>query len=249
MLKYWETNWKSEKGLETHRYEVTFNEVLSRSTVEEQKKRPERLSLVKFFDDKESNYFFDICRIFQKNGENFNFENNKKFHTTLLGFPIVDPKYYDAITERIDQFTMGKNIEMNIKLDLVRLGTKYQNNSTLNPVKGVSNGTVIGFGDYLDNREFITFGDKLSSFLVEDEYLNNVLGKKFRRRFPTIWCTMGYYTADFKVTAKLETLFSKYQDLDSHFFGIPCYELELGLSHYKDLRDWKRICTFPLPAN
>ena len=47
--------------------------------------------------------------------------------------------------ELINLLTIGKHAEMNIKLDLVRLGTKYENNNTLNPVYGVSNGTVIGF--------------------------------------------------------------------------------------------------------
>ena len=61
---------------------------------------------------------------------------------------MVDPRYYDAITERINQFSLGEQAEMNVKFDLVRLGTKYQINNTLNPVQGVSNGTVIAFGDY-----------------------------------------------------------------------------------------------------
>jgi len=121
MLKYWETNWKSEKGFETHRYQVIFNEVLSRSTVEEQKKRPERLSLVMFFEDKERNYLLDICRLFQKNDEHFYFDNNKKFHTTVLGFPVVEPEYYDAITERLNQFSLGEQLEMNVRFDVIRL--------------------------------------------------------------------------------------------------------------------------------
>jgi len=249
MLKYWETNWKFEKGFETHRYQVIFNEVLTQGTVEEQKKRPERLSLVMFLEEKERNYFSDICRFFRKNDEHFYFDNNKKFHTTLLGFPIVEPEYYEVITERINQFSLWEQPEMNVKFDMFRLGTKYQNKNTLNPISGVSNGTVIAFGDYPVNKELTTFGDTLSSFLAEDEYLNIALGKKFRRRFPSVWCTMGYYTTDFKITNKLETLFSKYEDLKSHFFHIPCYQLELGTSHYKDLRDWKRIQNFSLRTN
>ncbi len=249
MLKYYETNWQFEEGLETHSYQISFEEVKSQNTIEEQKKRSERLSLVKFFDDKVRNYFFDICRLFQKNDEHFYFDNSKKFHSTLLGFPVVEPEYYDAITERINKFSLGEQPEMTVKFDLVRLGTKYQNNNTLNPINGASNGTVIAFGDYPNNKQLATLGDKLSSFLVKDEYLNTALGKKFRRRFPTVWCTMGYYTTDFKITNKLEILFSKYQKLDSHFFHNPCHQLELGTSHYKDLRDWKRIQNFSLHTN
>ena len=48
ILQYRETNWLYEEGLETHSYNVTFEEVKSRCTIEEQQKHLERLSLVKF---------------------------------------------------------------------------------------------------------------------------------------------------------------------------------------------------------
>ena len=41
-------------------------------------------------------------------------------------------------------------------------------------------------------------------------------------------------------------IFDKYRTLDQTFFHIPCDEIELGTSHYKDLRDWKRIEIFSL---
>ena len=103
MLKYWETNWKSENGFETNRYQVILNEVLSQNTVEEQKKRSERLSLVKFFDGSDRTCFLDICLHIQKNDEEFYFDKFKRLHTTLLGFPVVEPEYYDTIAEKINQ--------------------------------------------------------------------------------------------------------------------------------------------------
>src|SRR5688572_21989709 len=138
MLKYTETNWQSDEGLQTHSYQVTFYEVKSQITIQEQKERAERLSLVKFINDHERTQLSGICDHFQNNVEHFYFDKNKKFHTTLLGFPVVDPRYYDAITERINQFSLGEQAEMNVKFDLVRLGTKYQINNTLNPVQGVT---------------------------------------------------------------------------------------------------------------
>ncbi len=60
MLKYVETNWQSEEGLETHDYQISFEEVKSQSTIKEQEKRPERLSLVKFFDGSDRTCFFLI---------------------------------------------------------------------------------------------------------------------------------------------------------------------------------------------
>jgi len=41
-------------------------------------------------------------------------------------------------------------------------------------------------------------------------------------------------------------IFDKYRTLDPTFFHIPWYEIELGTSHYNDLRDWKRIEKFSL---
>jgi hypothetical protein len=250
LLKYSETNWRYKEGLLTHSYQVTFDEVNSQSTIGEQKERAERLSLVKLFDDNESNYFFEIASRFQKNDDHFYFDKNKKFHTTLLGLPPVETAYYKPIREKIKQYsyeTQPKN--MNIKFDLIRLGTKYENNNTLKPVPNVSNGTIIASGNIPHNEDFITFGNHLTSFLLEDENLNSMIGRKFRRRFPTIWCTMGHYTADFKITIELERLFDEYKNLDSEYFQIPCYELELGTSHYKDLRDWKPMQKFSLPRD
>lgn len=249
MLKYYETNWQSEEGLDTNNYRITFEEVRSESTVEEQKKRSERLSLVKFFHGNERSRLLDICHTIKKINGNFSSDEHRRFHVTLLGFPVVEPDHYNAIIEKINQYFEVVRGEMMVKFDVIRLGTKYANNNTLKPVNGISNGTLIAFGDSLRNSGFITFGNKLTSFLLDDEDLNPVLGRKFRRRFPTVWCTMGYYTTDFKITTKLETLFNKYQNLDSNFIHIPCYEIELGTSHYKDLRDWKRIRRFSLATN
>jgi len=136
--------------------------------------------------------------------------------------------------------------KMSVEFDLIRLGTKHENNNTLKPVHGVSNGTIIAFGNNLRNTDFINFGNELVSFLSKDQKLNSILGTKFRRRFPTVWCTMGHYTTDFRITIELEKLFNQYKNLDSTHFRIPCSELELGSSHYKDLRDWKRIDRFSI---
>lgn len=238
MLKYEETNWKNEKGLHTRSYKVTFDKVESQSTIQEQKERAERLSLVKLF---ESDHFIEICSRFQKNDEHFYFDKNKRFHTTLLGFPVIESANYELVREKIKQYSEKLEARLEVKFDLIRLGTKYENGNSLRPVEGVSNGTIISIGDNLRNRGFIDYGNKLASFLLKDENLNSILGEKFRRRFPSVWCTMGHYTRDFKITVELEKLFNEYKNLDSAYFHISCSELELGKSSYKDLRDWKLI--------
>jgi hypothetical protein len=249
MLKYYETNWQNKEGLQVHSYEVTFGEVKSQSTIEEQKERAERLSLVKLFDDNESKYFSEIASSFQKNDDHFYFDKNKKFHTTLLGFPVIDSGYYEVVRQEIKEFSEEMEARINVKFGLTRLGTKYENSNTLKPAYAVSNGTIIAVGEMEHNMDFVTFGNKLASLLVKDENLGIVLGKKFRRRFPTVWCTLGYYTNDFKIKSDLEMIFDKYGTLDQTLFHIPCYEIELGTSHYKDLRDWKPIQKFELPSD
>lgn len=249
MLKYNETNWQNKEGLQVHSYQVTFGEVKSQSTIEEQEERAERLSLVKLFDGDESNYFFEIASTFQKNDDHFYFDKNKKFHTTMLGFPVIDSTYYEVVRQQIKEFSEGMEAGMKVEFELIRLGTKYENSNTLKPVYGVSNGTIIAVGEIEHNIDFVTCGNKLASLLVKNENLGIALGKKFRRRFPTVWCTLGNYTNDFKIESDLEMIFDKYKTLDQTFFHIPCYEIELGTSHYKDLRDWKRIEIFSLPRD
>jgi hypothetical protein len=57
---------------------------------------------------------------------------------------------------------------------------------------------------------------------------------------------MGHYVSDFKIIDELEKLFNEYKKLDSNHYHLPCFELQLGSSHYKDLRDWKEIQTFSI---
>jgi hypothetical protein len=246
MLKYYETNWQKKEGLQKHSYQVTFDEVKAQNTIEEQKERAERLSLVKIFDNNERDRFLEISERFQKNDEYFYYHKDRKFHTTVLGLPVIGSAYYGAIGEKIEQFSEEMGAKMYVKFDLIRLGTKYQTSSTLKPVSGVSNGTIIAFGDNAYNAGFTAFGNKLASFLSKDEDLSSILGRKFRRRFPTVWCTMGHYTVDFKITCEHEKLFNEYKDLDSDYFHLTCSELELGKSSYKDLRDWRLIEKFSI---
>jgi len=210
----------------------------------EQEKRVERLSLVKFFDDNQRHLFVKICRQFQNENPDFYFDQNKKFHSTILGFRVIESDYYNIIADKIKLFSEQIDAELSIKFDVVRLGTKYESNSTLNPIKNTSNGTIIAFGDTIQNKIFTDFGNNLASFLLNCRDLSPLLGRKFRRRFPTVWSTLGYYVRDFKIRSNLELLFNEYVNLESALFQMPCGELELGKSCFKDLRDWNLIKRF-----
>jgi hypothetical protein len=222
MLKYSETNWKFKKGLQTRSYELSFRRVITQKTLVEQRKRSERLSLVKILKNK-TLPLVDICQHFRKNVHHFYYNKNKLFHTTLLGFPAINRTYYDVVTERISEFIERRQKEMLVRFGLIRLGTEYGKNGVLKPDPGMSNGTVIAYGDSSSNREFTRYGNKLASFLIDDTSLKIILGTEFRRKFPTVWCTMGYFTRDFMITSEIELLFNHYRILDKDQFRIPCY--------------------------
>jgi hypothetical protein len=195
----------------------------------------------------ERSQLVDICHDFKKNDSHLCFDKNERFHVTLLGLPVVTSAHCDKIIKKISEFIELTRIELNIKFELIRLGTKCENTDTLYPVYGTSNGTIIEYGDSISNKEFTTYGNELIGFLLLDRNLNSILGKPFRRRLPTVWCRLANYTRDFTITNHLETLFNKYKNLNEALLQIPCLELELGFSHYKDLRDWKPIQNFTLP--
>jgi hypothetical protein len=80
------------------------------------------LSLVRFFDRDEQNDLFEICAQFQENDEHFYFNKNKKFHITLLGFPVFDSEKYALVEEKLKEFYDEKRCKMSLKLELIRLG-------------------------------------------------------------------------------------------------------------------------------
>ena len=77
---------------------------------------------------------------------------------------------------------------------------------------------------------------------MNDKNIQSILGKNFRRKFPTVWITLGYY--DKKGTSKIDTvledIFKQYIKLDKEFsFSIS--EISLVKSKYKNLRYPKLI--------
>ena len=137
---------------------------------------------------------------------------------------------------------------LNIKFDAVRPGTMYFANNTLKPTYGVGNGTVIAIGDVAQNGSFCNYSNQLTSFLLKDKKVRSTLGNNFRRKFPTVWCTLGYYNKNnnFKVGVKLENIFKKYNNLNGNDFEIAITEIALVKSKFKNLRYPKLIQKFQL---
>jgi hypothetical protein len=245
LLRYKESNWKYEKGFKTHQYDLTINTIAPSKTRVEQQSKIEKLSLVAFLNKEQRKLFVNICRRLKRNNKDF--YQNKNLHATLFGFGQIDVKDYQTIAREIQLFTKSQNVALKIKLDSIRPGSMYYGNKTLKPIKGLSNGTVIAIGDISHNIEFSKFIKSLTKYLMDDENIQSILGKNFRRKFPTVWITLGYYNRKdmFKIDTPVEDIFKQYMTLDKDSsFSIS--EISLVKSKYKNLRYPKLIQKYQL---
>lgn len=249
MLRYKETNWKNESGFDILRYDLTINTIDASKTRIERQAKIEKISLVSFLNEDQRKSFVNICRRLKRNDNNF--YQNKNLHATLFGFGPLEKEIYERIREKVQQFSKQNLVKkMNIRFDCVRPGAKYAGGNTLRPVQNISNGTVIAFGDVAQNRDFCNYSNKLTLSLLRDKKIKSTLGSNFRRKFPTVWCTLGYYDKkeNFKIGNNLEKIFNQYSNLsgDAFNFNFPVSEIALVKSNYKNLRYPKLIQKFHL---
>ena len=242
MLKYKETNWKYEKGYKTRKYDLAIDTINASKTRKVQQAKIEKISLVAFLNKEQRKIFVNICSRLKRNDKDF--YQNKNIHATLFGFGPLKKNDYERIRKKIQQFSRKKrDSKITINFDKVRPGTMYLENKTLRPLHGLGNGTVIAVGDIVKNEHFFNYSNQLSSFLLKDKNIESVLGANFRRKFPTVWCTLGYYNKEkgFKIGNDLEYIFRQYDDLNSNDFRFPITEISLVKSKYKNLRYPKLI--------
>lgn len=248
MLRYSETNWKYKEGFDTQQYNMTFNAISSTLTVKQQQAKIEKLSFVSFLNKDQRKVFVNLCRLLKRNDNDF--YQNKNLHVTIFGFGPIAKKDYEPIREKIWQFITQNPIKkLNIKFDSIRLGTMYLKDKTLRPIPNVSNGIVFASGDVNRNIEFLKYSNNLGSFLLSDKKIRSILGANFRRKFPSVWCTLGYYRdkANIEINKGLEQIFSQYSDLnDEGSFNFSVSEISLVVSNYKNLRYPKLIQKYQL---
>ena len=241
MLTYRETNWKYERGFELSKYDLTINRIHTSKTRKEQQAKIEKISLVAFLNKEQKRIFINVCKRLKKNNKDF--YQNKNLHATLFGFGPMSKKDYQTIRREIQIFTKSQKVKtLNIRLDSIRPGSMYCGNKTLKPMMGQSNGTVIAIGDVSHNIEFTKYANSLTKYLMNDKNIQSILGKNFRRKFPTVWITLGYYDKKdtFKIDTVLEDIFKQYINLDKDF-SFPISEISLVKSKYKNLRYPKLI--------
>jgi hypothetical protein len=242
LLKYKETNWKYQRGFKTRKYDLVIEMILPSKTMKEQQTKIEKISLVAFLNKEQRKFFVNICRRLKRDDKDF--YQNKNLHATLFGFGPLKKNDYERISKKIQQFSRKKrNTKMTISFDEVRPGTMYLENKTLRPLHGMSNGTVIAVGDPIKNVHFFNYSNQLSSFLLKDKNIESILGANFRRKLPTVWCTLGYYNKEnaFKIGNDLDYIFRQYNHLNSNDFRFPITEISLVKSKYKNLRYPKLI--------
>jgi hypothetical protein len=238
-------NWRREKGFEIHKYDLSINTIQPSKTRKEQQAKIEKISLVAFLNKEQKKVFANICRRLKRNDKGF--YQNSNLHATLFGFGPLKKKDYEIIQKQIQEFSRIKRHSMLIvKLDSVRPGTMYSEKETQTPIQGMSNGTVITVGDVVRNKDFYNYSNQLTSFLLRDKNIKSILGANFRRKFPTVWSTLGYYNRqkNFTIGKDLEDIFKKYDNLKGNAFEIPISEISLVKSNYKNLRYPKLIQKF-----
>jgi len=248
LLSYTETNWKYEKGFDTHQYILSIDTICSSGTTKQQQAKIEKLSLVAFLNKDQRKIFGNICRRLKRNDSDF--YQNKNLHITLFGFGPLAKKDHEPIRKKIQQFVSQNRIKkLNIKFESVRPGTKYSEGNTLRPIQKISNGTVIASGQVSQNKEFFNYSNSLGLFLLNDKKTKSILGANFRRKFPSVWCTLGYYKTktNFRIDNSLEKIYNRYSDLTANdFFNFSVTEISLVVSNYKNLRYPKLIQKFSL---
>ena len=250
MLSYTETNWKYEKGFDTHQYILSIDTICSSGTTKQQQAKIEKLSLVTFLNKDQRKIFGNICRRLKRNDSDF--YQNKNLHITLFGFGPLAKKDHEPIRKKIQQFVSQNRIKkLNIKFESVRPGTMYSEGNTLRPIQKISNGTVIASGGVNQNKEFFNYSNNLGLFLLNDKKTKSILGANFRRKFPSVWLTLGYYKmkTNYKIDNSLEQIFGQYSDLtanDFFNFSVSVSEISLVASYYKNLRYPKLIQKFRL---
>jgi len=248
LLSYTETNWKYEKGFDTHQYNLSVDTICSSGTTKQQQAKIEKLSLVAFLNKDQIKIFTNICRRLKRNDSEF-YQNNN-LHVTLFGFGPLAKKDHEPIRKKIQQFVNQKRIKkLDIKFESVRPGTMYSEGNTLRPLQKISNGTVIASGQVNQNKDFFNYSNNLGLFLLNDKKTKSILGANFRRKFPSVWCTLGYYKRKkkFKIDNNLGKIFSQYSDLTGNdFFNLSVSEISLVVSNYKNLRYPKLVQKFRL---
>ncbi|MFZ0555649.1 MAG: hypothetical protein WBL68_17840 [Nitrososphaeraceae archaeon] len=180
---------------------------------------------------------------------NLAFTRVDKLHCTLLGLlagnnqenanSVFKKVIYDSVKEFIGDQNLGA---LRLQFNCIRPGTwRHGKNKKL--VNNCSDGTVIATGSMAaaDNKKFCDTGSRLAEHLRNE--LDNIFEPDFTRKFPTLWCTLGYFDcADFDITCELSNIFN---DLKKLSITLSIDQLSV-FEYYSRTLEWSNRYKVPL---
>ena len=198
------------------------------------------LTIIATFDNSINEYIQDhIVDTIKSTYKEFCSTNN--LHCTFLTlFEVGTEDYnsnYDKIMKKcIKKFINTTNLSslknFTLNFNCIRPGTSKKLEA-----QNKSDGTVILYGNYQANREFIEKANLLAKDLNEN--FPTILKKKFpcktfTRKLPTIWSTIGYFKNDFEISVdnKLYKTFKQWKDLKKNHQTLS----QIQIKEFKMLR-------------
>lgn len=238
----------SSKGFNTldyPKYGLKFRWIFpefSKTIIEQNRKlNPKGITTISFFNAEQEKLANSIAKLRKLRRE---FIPAEKLHFTLLS--LFDDKRkqdrynrkltLDAIDKFFDEYKTFRSGPLEIKCDLIRPGSWYRNSED---IFLVSNGTVVLMADleHPDTQKFLRVASVLERYLKEK--LPNVFDQSFKRKYPTMWCTLGYFTHDFEVTPFIKTRFPRLNT--NRIINIRINNIEVVDFEKKNLEKAKRI--------
>ena len=138
-------------------------------------------------------------------------------HLTLLGLFDGNKEFSqiqeDKIHKTISKFFNSRtNKRFNIRFDQARPGRAYD--IDWNPIPSISNGTVFARAytcDY-ETQRFEALSRELKIYL--DKRIDEPYKINSRRPYPTVWCTLGYFSQTFEVNFELKEIFEEFSNIN-----------------------------------
>jgi hypothetical protein len=182
----------------------------------------------------------------------YKISRTNRLHCTLLGlFPnsqtLLTPNVEQLVTKNIFEFiddwkSRGNQIIFDLNFKRIRPGNWLDRHQELFD----SDGTIVAIGELekdSDNDRFDMLGKDLANFLISK--IPKVVGSGLGRKYPTNWCTLGYFrTRDFILNKKFVDMFDKWKSLTDIIPPVRITKLELVKTPYRSLEGSKTICEF-----
>lgn len=237
---------------------LRFNKISCSRTVKNQTEvlNPRGLTLAAIFE-RGTDFIKQLEDAIEQTGKlTDSFVPAPKLHSTLLGiFPhgktpnLVrwSEENQELVIDKLSEFFQqikrnGYGINFKLNFNVVRPGTLYEGNSI---VPFESDGTVIAAGEFdsYGNKKFIRLGNDIASYLRHN--LPSIFGTDFKRKFPTIWITLGYFKKDFYIKDVIDfaDTFNKWKNLQFCYTAIRELQLRTFTVRSLDNSVWVKSFT------